>query len=151
MPTEKEHIQQAIHNIDVVAYLRKNDDFCDWTATVTFYTALHIVEAVFYRSKKHGNCKHGQRHEGREQILKHTTNYKNIWQHYRPLQSTSVIARYLHGDSTNATIFKKYMSPLKVYDILIKQHLGSLIKSASKFLTETEAKHIENKFKELLI
>jgi hypothetical protein len=150
MPSEKEHIQQAIHNINVVAYLKNNDAYCDWTATVTFYTALHIVEAVFFKSRKHGNCKHGQRHEGREQILKHTKSYKTIWEHYRVMQSTSVIARYLHGDSTNATIFHKYMSPEKVSNILIKYHLGSLIKSANKFLSNQTAKRVETTFRELL-
>lgn len=150
MPSEKEHIQQAIHNIDVVAYLKKDDDFCDWTATVTFYTALHIIEAVFYKSRKHGSCKHGQRHEGREQILKHTRSYKTIWEHYRIMQSASIIARYLHGDSANATVFQKYMPPEKVKNILIKHHLGSLIKSASKFLSDQTAKRVEVKFKKLL-
>jgi len=94
MPSEVEHIQQSLHNMQVTDYLRAQSDFCDRTATVTFYTALHVVEAVFFHTSS-GQGQHGVNHEMREAMLKKNNRYKKLYQHYRPLLSTSLVARYL--------------------------------------------------------
>jgi len=143
MPSESEHVQQGLHNIKVIDYLRRNPEFCDWTATVTFYTALHVVEAVFFHDRAHTNHRHGQSHENRERILKGTNSYQNIHRHYRPLQSASVVARYLHQ---RGTTFQQYMSTKKVQDRLIKYHLRELIKSASKFLSPASSRLLAEVF-----
>ena len=93
MANEAQHIDQAVHNMDVIAYLIEKDRFRDWTATVTFYTALHIVEAVFFQNTKHTRTKHGHNHEDRENILKGNRSFKKIYENYSPLQSSSIIAR----------------------------------------------------------
>jgi hypothetical protein len=139
-----------LHNIKVTSYLLAKPEFCDWTATVTFYTALHIVEAVFFHDRTHTNQRHGQSHENREKILKGTKSYQNIHRHYRPLQSVSVVARYLRGLSKEGLTFQQYMPPKQVQEKLIKHHLTQVIKTASKFLSSTSANLIAKEFNKTL-
>jgi hypothetical protein len=134
MPNEAEHTRLAVHNIHVVAYLLERSDFCDWTATATFYVAVHIVEAVFFKDTRHVKLRHGYKHETREQILKGTKSYENIWRHYRPLQSASVKARYLQGLDKGLT-FQQHMSAKQVEERLIRYHLAQLIRSTGKFVS----------------
>ena len=148
MPSENEHVQKTLHNFEVIKYLLAKPEFCDWTATVIFYTALHIVEAVFFYDTKHSKERHGQSHENREKILKNTKSYQNIHRHYRPLQSASVIARYLSNLGKDVTNFQQYMTAQQVQELLIKHHLAQVIKSACKFLSENTAKLVSYKFNE---
>lgn len=150
MPSEAEHIQLALHNIEVIDYLLAKPEFCDWTATVTFYTALHIIEAVFFHDRKHINQRHGQSHENRERILKGTKSYQNIYRHYRPLQSTSAVARYLQGLSKKGLTFQQHMPAKQVQEKLIKHHLAQLIKTASKFSSSHSGNLLKNAFNETL-
>jgi hypothetical protein len=133
MPAESEHVNLAVHNIETVAFLLTDSRFSDWAATVAFYAALHIIEAIFYVNEKDAQNKHGQKHERREGMLKHH-HYSNLWKHYRELQSASTIARYMQGPGGKACLFRIYMPPEKVKEILIGRHLGQLIKSAKKFI-----------------
>ena len=146
MPSEPEHIQLALHNIEVIDYLLANPKFCDWTATVTFYTALHIVEAVFFYDKKHIDRRHGHNHEERDNMLKGTRPYQNMWNHYRPLESASVVARYLHGLGKGGITFQQYMSSKRVEEKLIKHHLAQLIKTASRFLSSNSGSLLKSAF-----
>jgi len=147
MPNEIEHIQQALHNIRVIDYLRVKPDFCDWTATVTFYAALHIVEAVFFHNETQSNRRHGHNHETREEILKDTTGYRNMYQHYRPLLSASLIARYLRYSNGKGSSFQQYMSAEDVEQKLVKHRLAQLIKTAARFLSTTSATFLDDTFK----
>ena len=124
-------------------YLLERPDFSDWAATVIFYTALHIVEALFFREAARLNRKHGHSHEEREQMLKGTGRYKNIYRHYRPLQSASVKARYLDGAT-----FASHMSAKQVQDELIKGHLWKVIQTASRFLSDSSGKVLQKAFKQ---
>ena len=146
MPNEAEHTQLALHNIDAIDYLLNKPNFCDWTAIATFYTALHIVEAMFFYDKQHSNRRHGYNHETRERILKGTGSYHNIWQHYRPIQSASVKARYLEGLGKKGLTFQQHMSAKQVEEKLIKHHLAQLIKTANKFLSSSSASHLQQAF-----
>ncbi|MCK4913302.1 MAG: hypothetical protein KAI59_06840 [Planctomycetes bacterium] len=149
MPNEPEHIQLAIHNIGVIDYLLAKPEFCDWTATVTFYTALHIVEAVFFYDKKNSNKKHGYNHETRERILKGIRSYQNIWKHYRPIQSASTKSRYLKDLSAAGVTFQQHMPHQIVKDKLIKHHLAQLIKTAKKFLSLSSGALLDKTFKQI--
>jgi hypothetical protein len=44
VPTDKEHINQTNHNIKFLESFYKTYNFNDWSITVAFYTALHIIE-----------------------------------------------------------------------------------------------------------
>ena len=63
MPTDREHISLALHNIDVAEYLAKNPDHFDWVAISACYAALHIIEAVFCSDPKNPNRKHTPSHK----------------------------------------------------------------------------------------
>jgi len=146
MPNEAEHTQLALHNIQVIDYLLDEPKFCDWAAIAIFYTALHIVEAVFFYDKRHSGMRHGYNHETRECILKGTKSYHNIWEHYRPLQSASVKARYLEGLSKKGLTFQQHMPSKQVEERLIKRHLAQLIKTASRFLSSNSGDLLKEAF-----
>lgn len=128
----------AVHNQRVLDCLvERIDEFPDWVATVAFYKALHVVEAVFYRAP--GVRNHGQSHEDRENILKRTRRFRELYNHYRPLWSASMVARYI-GD--RETKFTDYMSPDMVQSKLLDHHLHRLQESARKFLPKKLANQL---------
>ena len=47
MATESDHISLANHNHGLLLHLLAHGGYPDWAATVGFYKAVHIVEAVF--------------------------------------------------------------------------------------------------------
>lgn len=61
--------------------------FPGWVATVAFYTALQLVEAMVARSNKHFKG-HGSRHR----FLKNER--EDLWKDYHPLFNLSLVARY---------------------------------------------------------
>jgi len=102
-------------------------------ATVAFYRAVHLVEAVF---AKGGN--HGHTHEGRERILKQDKALNRLWHNYRQLYSASIVARYLGRG--NVTAFSQYMSSDQVQSILLDHHLRQIEKTVKKLLARKRAK-----------
>src|SRR5262249_15897354 len=86
MATESEHQSKADHNL---AFLGTIDSkrFPDWTVTVSFYRALHLVQVLLARKGHHGSS-----HVRRNRVLK--THFPPVWNDYRPLYSYSRIARY---------------------------------------------------------
>jgi hypothetical protein len=46
MPLQKQHTDQAEHNLAASKHLVENSDFYDWSATTAFYAAVHYVESV---------------------------------------------------------------------------------------------------------
>lgn len=104
MPTEMDHLSLANHNHDLLAELLPQiHRFPDWVATIAFYKSLHVVEAVFASENP---SKHGTDHFDRENYLKRSHRYSNIYQHYRPLAATSMIARYM---GSGYLAFTKYI------------------------------------------
>lgn len=133
MPNEEQHIQWALHNIDVINHLYENQLFCDWVATVAFYTGLHIIEAVLFADKG-TQGKHGVDHHRRKITLKQTNRFLKLYQHYRPLHSAAQVARYIEDSAGTPTFFQSYMSATEVRDTLLQHHLVQIMKSAMKFL-----------------
>ncbi len=146
MPDDAEHIKLALHNMDVAHHLLEIPDYRDWVATTIFYSALHIVEAVFFSDRSNERTKHGRGHDGREVILKETTSYRKIWEHYRQLVSASIIARYLENHSGRTILFNRYMSESKVREVLIGNHFWQLIKSASRFVSSQSGSLLKQRF-----
>lgn len=52
MPTDAEHISQASHNITFLKTFYSQYRYNDWSITVAFYSALHIIEGVIHRKQK---------------------------------------------------------------------------------------------------
>ena len=123
------HLEQANHNHSLLAdLLPKVHQFPDWIATVAFYKALHVVEAVFACENP---SRHGTDHPDRDRCLKQTNRYSKIYQHYRPLTAASMVARYMGQGHAN---FSAYMTPKQVFDNLISNDLHQLERAATKFL-----------------
>ncbi len=49
MSNETQHVQQARHNISFLSTIVSDTSNRDWIATVCFYSAVHLIEAVVYR------------------------------------------------------------------------------------------------------
>lgn len=129
MPNEKSHLALANHNQDLLDQLvPKVEEFPDWVATVAFYKALHVVEAVLACGNP---AQHGVDHPKRERTLKSNHKYKNIYQNYRPLYAASLVARYMKDDQTD---FTSYLSPAEVINKLLRHRLHQLERSALKQL-----------------
>ena len=129
MPNEESHLALANHNQDLLDRLvAEIDEFPDWAATVAFYKALHVVEAVLACE---GPARHGVDHAYREHILKSEKRYEHIYKNYRRLYAASLIARYMKEDITD---FTSHFSPADVIAKLLKHRLHEVEKSALKKL-----------------
>lgn len=126
MPSRADHIELAIHDMEVAAHLLLTPAYCDWTATTAFYTAVHVVEAALFP-------RHSTDHVTREKILKNS-RYQKIWEHFRPLKNASEVARYLEDRPGKTMLFKNYLSSDEVKQTLIMHHLNQIVKSASRLI-----------------
>lgn len=88
MSHEADHLELANRNHDTLLYLVQGEKrHSEWIATVAFYKAVHIVEAVFHT---HAG-KHSNGHDTRIDRLKHP-DYEEIFKAYRPLYAASLVA-----------------------------------------------------------
>ncbi|MEK6238848.1 MAG: hypothetical protein N2C14_29385 [Planctomycetales bacterium] len=136
MPTKAAHIATAKQNQRLIDHFTDIDeDFSPWTAVVAFYKAVHVVETLF-ACDSNAPEKHTDGHTRRNDLLRRTKRYQNIWKHYRPLFQASMIARYLNADSNSDDVFSRYMSREKVKETLVDHHLKQVQKSVEKLLKE---------------
>ena len=132
MPDRKSHLNLAEKNQKTIDYLlEKLDEFPEWIATVSFYKALHLVEALFSQNSK----VHSQSHDSRLQHLKKTPRYSNIYKHYRPLYTASMVARYMENKTKGSFFnFTDFLTPKKVKSELIDHRLRKIEQSVTKLL-----------------
>lgn len=124
MATEATHLKKAASNHAFLESL--GDDYPDWLATVAFYTAVHLVEALFAR-KHTPSHSHGDRNRTLKQ------RYPAIWQDFRPLYSVSKLVRYSDywlsaTKARNELIAKRLVSVEK----LVRQELGLPLNQVAK-------------------
>ncbi len=91
MASEVEHIELANSNHKLIAHLIGEGSFHDWLATVAFYKAIHVVEAVFANHMQY----HSHSHAVREEQLKRSARFKAIFTNYAHLLNESRTFRYL--------------------------------------------------------
>ena len=114
----------------------------EWVATIAFYKAVQIVEAVFANHLK----LHSQSHDSRIGELKRPV-FADLFIAYRPLYAASLVARYLEDSSSRKcdlnpkpkqkyNTFSQYRSPEHVLGKLVKGRLQSLEQHAIQFLSE---------------
>lgn len=89
MPLKPEHISQAEHNEKIAETLSKTK-FIDWAVTVTFYAALHYVDAVLAASVIHPDT-----HTERNEAIGGNATLLKVRAEYRTLETLSRNARYL--------------------------------------------------------
>src|SRR5207253_1175861 len=92
---EHDHISLANRNHDLLLHLLSTGTHPDWAATVAFYKAVHIAEAIFVTDFG----KHSTSHSDREATLK-MTRYSHIFKDYSHLLTASRIARYLESSGS---------------------------------------------------
>ncbi len=125
----------------------------EWVATVAFYKAVQIVEAVFAAHLK----RHSHGHDGRIEDLKRPV-FVELYREFRPLYAASLVARYLVDFSSSKfdsqisrpkayQNFSSYLPPEQVVNRLLKRRLNVLEQHAVKFLTDDgqeKLKRIQN-------
>ena len=132
MPDKDCHLAVARRNQDLIdRLLNAGNSHPEWVAVIAFYEALHIVDAVLFVDHPD---KHGGNHDSRNRILKTTKRYQNLYYHYRPMFSASLVARYLEADHHEHRCFADYMSADRVVSTLLKHNLTQLQKSAEKLI-----------------
>jgi hypothetical protein len=138
MPREAAHIAVANRNEATIQHLLADKAaHAEWIATVAFYRALHIAEAMLA-----GKGKHGQDHGDRAFELKR--NFAPMWYAYRVLWSMSTIARYIREPNdarpgTDFTTFTDYLNGQDVELVVLVNCLRVFEKEAKAKLSPASA------------
>jgi hypothetical protein len=91
MATERAHQLKAASNQSFLEQI--GDAHAEWIATVAFYKAVHLVEAV--RARK---VQHSTNHQQRNDWVRR--QFPNLWMEYRPLYDISRLVRYTETSIT---------------------------------------------------
>lgn len=140
MPSKEAHVAAAKLNQASLDYLLAGgDEHLPWAVTVAFYKALHVVETVFAADKQ-SPLPHTDDHKLRNQVLKTTNRYRQLWRMYRPLWEASLIARYLRTDDNAPayTDFSQYMNRGDVEARVLGHYLTQIETTAARLLGEPE-------------
>lgn len=136
MASGRDRIDLANKNHEMLVHLLKDvNRFPEWCATVAFYKALQIVDALLYERYKQPN-----NHNDRLALLKQIPELEPIHKHFRFLWSASTIARYLHDVESGLgySRFTDFMQPDDVLLRLVGQRLVKAEQIAlSIFRTQT--------------
>lgn len=123
MASSSSHLQQWKHNREFLPQIPR--EFTDWLVTVTFYTALHAIDALLSQDKVAGIVSHSARND----VLFRTNRYSFIYDKYNPLYDLSQTIRYLAEptrwvpfDKIESDVFGRYLYP-------IERSVGSLLKN----------------------
>ena len=133
MPSKTEHLRAAQENVAAFWHLdAAGNAFPQGMATTVFYTAVHVVEAVF--DDREGV--HSESHADRNDRLRRERTYRQIWRHFRPLYRESLIARYLADDGP-PVVYSDHLSASGVKRTLLRHHLKQIAASAGRLTGET--------------
>jgi len=134
MATEADHVALANKNHRTLLYLMEKENcYPEWIATVAFYKAIQVIEAVFCHELK----KNAHTHRRRLDMLKQP-QFKDIFPHFRVLWSASTIARYLHdhASSQEYSTFTDYCPADKVIKKFVKKRLRPIEEHSISMLSE---------------
>ncbi len=88
MPSEAAHFDQVRHNLAFLdTFYAPTTPYPDWAVTVTFYAALHAIEAVLAQRRLHS-----QSHTERRRYVRQM--FPSLWRLYYRLDVFSRRARY---------------------------------------------------------
>lgn len=132
MASEKDHIALANKNHDCLMHLLPNvATHPEWVATIAFYKAVQIAEAVLDALMG----KDSTSHRDREDNIKTHPKLKSAFKDYQSLLTASRIARYLPPDTKLYKTFSDYMSPDDVERVLVYQRLYRFEQQMIPFMT----------------
>lgn len=113
MPKPKQHQEKADHNKAFLTTIA-DDKFCDWKATVAFYSAVHLVEKL-----RAFDGEHSQNHDERDRCIRR--KFPVIYNSYHQLFNASLTGRYKSVGAFN-------ISPGDVQKMLIDTYLAEIEK-----------------------
>ncbi len=150
MANETSHIALANRNHDALCVLlNATEEHPEWVATIAFYKALQVVEALFANS----GLGHGHGHSKRLEILQDRRNGCSAFcKHYEALLEASEVARYLGARSMSGTgfaSFSGYMTMEEVKSDLLAKRLMNVEMHARAHLTDqakSDLKQIQSAF-----
>lgn len=97
MPTAQEHRRKYQDNKELLTTLFdiKISSHRNWIVIMSFYMALHVIEAKLFKAKGI----HSHDHKDRDRLIDETGLFSNkVRQKYKQLESYSKIARYEKDD-----------------------------------------------------
>lgn len=114
MGSSHDHIRQWKHNRELLKSIPR--EYPDWLVTVTFYVALHAVDALL----AHDKVTRVTSHESRNDVLIRTNRYDAIRKRYLPLYDLSRTVRYLADptrwvppDQVEGNVIRRYLYPIE--------------------------------------
>jgi hypothetical protein len=160
LATAQEHINQANSNIAFLQNINHNVNNCfDWQVTVSFYTALHLVNAHIstfeLQYRRHTDVKDALNPYNKTSLMKLP---ENEYTAYMSLQSLSRRARYLVNEkdgnlATNVAFltYEKHLAKaLKHLDVLMQYfttkygyHLPTITVKCSELKISGDMKYLE--------
>ncbi len=124
MANTSSHLRQWAHNRSFIPLIPRS--FTDWIVTVTFYTALHAIDALLVADKVPGIVSHAARND----VLMRTNRYANLAKRFLPLYDLSQTVRCLADpgkwipfECVEREVFGRYLYP-------IEQSVSRLLKSS---------------------
>ena len=137
MAAESEHIALANRNHRALLLLLPHfGEAAEWVATISFYKAVQIAEAVFAVQPF---CRNSAGHRARLETLKDPRLAGGkLYVQFNPLMTASMLARYLRDEHTNQTVstFREYRPPEKVVSQLVMRRLRAFEQIAVGLLSE---------------
>ena len=113
LPNKESHLSNAMHNKNFFEdIIGDNSEYYDWSATVIFYCAVHLVEAYFAEKNVHHFS-----HSDRKDDIYLDASLNKIKLPYKQLESLSRSARYdcviISKDQIDKT--KSYLEAIEKY------------------------------------
>ncbi len=119
-PSEANHLTLANKNHDALQHLMSDPQkYAEWIATVAYYKAVQVVEAVLANRGKR-SCSHVDRLAQVKKIGR-----PDLHRHLRAMWAASSVARYLYdnSDKSHYSSFADYIKPESVIHLLVKRRL----------------------------
>lgn len=116
MPNRADHIAKAQANESLSVALQAGGSL-DWSVTVLFYAALHLVEATLAPQM------HSRTHVERDATIRRHLQLRPIYGHYRELKERSLQARYDCQPFSLPVVQRLYVAEYEA----IKSHLRPIL------------------------
>jgi hypothetical protein len=102
LPDQQVHLRKATENETLASQLDLSKPSApNWAITMSFYSAVHYVEAYFFKRGKNYRL-----HTERGSAIRRDGRIKDIWRQYSRLQDASENARYEKDFFTDAQFAK---------------------------------------------
>jgi len=116
VPSRADHLAKAQANESLSVALQSGASL-DWSVTVLFYAALHLVEATLAPQA------HSRTHVERDATIRQHPQLRPIYGHYRELKERSLQARYDCQAFSLPAVQRLYVAEYEA----IKRHLRPIL------------------------